>query len=238
MSGAITVADCERAQTSWCVAAARLLGETWSEGGLTWARSPGHADLLFPIEIDPDALSAGLRRARRPGEIVGAWLSLDVDAAPLAAAGFERGWSPWWMTAQIADVGETDDPRVTLQEETSDYTGEHAGYARMLGLTRDRPKHTWYAAAYAEPGRRFAGRAWSHDAGGGVAGVFDMVVRPRFQRQGLGTALLKTVCAAARSAGAEHAVLNATPDGKRLYDTCGFHQIGEGITWWLQPDRP
>lgn len=233
MPGAITVADCERAQTSWFVTTARLLGDTWDEGGLTWARSPGHADLLFPTEIDADALAAGLRRGRRPGEIVGAWLSLHVDAAPLAAAGFERGWSPWWMTAEIADVGATDDPRVTLQEETSDFTGDQAGYTRLLALTRDRPKHTWYAAAYAEPGGPFAGHGWSHDAGDGVAGIFDMVVWPRFQRQGLGTALLQTVCSAT---GAEHAVLNATPEGKQLYQTCGFRQIGEGITWWLHPD--
>jgi GNAT superfamily N-acetyltransferase len=232
----VTVRDCERAQTSWFVTAARLLGgEAWTEGGLTWARSQGHADLLFPTEIDADALTDGLQRARRPGEIVGAWLSLDIDPAPLAAAGFERGWSPWWMTAALDDVGESQDPRVVLRNETTDYRGEHADYGRMLALTRARPQHTWYAAAYAEPGGRFAGHAWSHDAGGGVAGIFDMEVWPPYRRQGLGTALLQTVCTAARTAGADHAVLNATPDGKRLYVRRGFRQIGEGITWWLHP---
>jgi hypothetical protein len=43
------------------------------------------------------------------------------------------------------------------------------------------------------------------------------------------------VCTAAGAAGARYAVLNATPDGKKLYETCGFRQIGEGITWWLHP---
>jgi GNAT superfamily N-acetyltransferase len=237
--GEITVSDCERAQTSWYTTCARLLGgEAWSEGGLTWARGLGHADLLFPSEIDSEAFARGLVRARRPGEIVGAWLSLDVDPAPLAAAGFERGWSPWWMTALIADIGDTRDTRVGLKELTTDYTGEHADYARMLVLTRERPKQTWYAAAYADGIRRFAGHAWSHLTEGNIAGIFDMAVWPQFRRQGLGTALLQIVAGAARAAGAEHAVLNATPDGKKLYETRGFHQVGEGITWWLHPNTP
>jgi GNAT superfamily N-acetyltransferase len=234
----ITVGDCERAQTAWYVTGARLLGgEAWSEDGLAWARGRGHADLLFPTDIDPEALARGLARARRPGEIVGAWLSLDVDPSPLAAAGFERGWSPWWMTAKIAEVGETVDPRVTLKEESSDYTAEHADYAARLALSRDRPKHTWYAAAYTTHNRSFAGHAWSHLTEDGIAGIFDMAVWPPFRRAGLGTALLQSVCAAAGDAGAEHAVLNATPDGKKLYEACGFHQIGEGITWWLHPRK-
>jgi GNAT superfamily N-acetyltransferase len=53
-----------------------------------------------------------------------------------------------------------------------------------------------------------------------------------FRRRGYGTGLLRTVCAAARRAGARQAVLNATPEGKLLYEACGFTQIGEGITWW------
>jgi ribosomal protein S18 acetylase RimI-like enzyme len=234
----ITLLDCQRAQTSWFVTGARVLGgDAWSHGGLTWARAPGHADLLFPTEIDPDALAQGLSRARREGEIVGAWLSLDTDPAPLAALGFERGWSPWWMTATIAPVEETHDPRIVLREETSDYTGEHSDYAHMLALTRERPKHTWYAAAYTGPARRFAGHAWSHLSEDGIAGIFNMAVWEPFRRQGLGSALLQTLCAAAATAGARHAVLNATPDGKKLYEARGFQQIGEGITWWLHPEK-
>jgi GNAT superfamily N-acetyltransferase len=53
-----------------------------------------------------------------------------------------------------------------------------------------------------------------------------------FRRRGFGTGLLYAVCAAARDAGARHAVLNATPEGKLLYSARGFRQIGEGITWW------
>jgi hypothetical protein len=47
-----------------------------------------------------------------------------------------------------------------------------------------------------------------------------------------GFSTLRPVCAAARRAGARHAVLTATPEGKLLYSACGFTRIGEGITWW------
>jgi GNAT superfamily N-acetyltransferase len=80
-----------------------------------------------------------------------------------------------------------------------------------------------------------AGRAWSF-LDRDLAGVFDMEVWPPFRRRGVGTALLRTVCDAARRAGARHAVLNATPLGKLLYESAGFTQIGEGITWWHHLD--
>ena len=65
-----------------------------------------------------------------------------------------------------------------------------------------------------------------------IASVYDMDVWPGFQRQGLGRALLRTVCASARVAGARAAVLNATPDGEQLYSAEGFVRIGTGITYW------
>lgn len=236
VSDSVCVEDCERVQTAWLVAQARILGgESWQDGGLTWALTPDSAYLLFPPAIRPDALARGLERILPARVIVGAWLSIDVDATPLADAGFDRGWSPWWMTARIEDVGTSQDDRVELKETSSDYTGEHATYGETLALARVRPKCTWYAAAYSGPEHRFAGQAWSHLVGD-LAGVFDMAVWPPFRRQGLGTALLRTVCAVAGRAGARHAVLNATRDGKQLYETCGFAQIGEGITWWLHPD--
>jgi GNAT superfamily N-acetyltransferase len=78
---------------------------------------------------------------------------------------------------------------------------------------------------------RFAGRAWSL-LDGDVAGVYDMEVWPRFQRRGLGRALLRKVCEAARAGGANRAVLNATPEGERLYSAEGFVHVGRGITYW------
>ena len=231
-----TVADCERVQTDWYLTRARVLGgKVWDDGPLTWIFGPGVLSLMFPLELPSRGLARGVAAARDLGVSVGVWLGLDIDSASLAAAGFERGWAPWWMAAPIDAVGPASDDRVELQLDSNDYQGEHADYRREFALARTAPRRSWYAAAYVGPGRRFAGRAWSH-LDGEIAGVFDMDVWTPFRRRGLGTALLRAVCAPPRAAGATHAVLNATAEGKQLYQTCGFTQIGEGITWWLHPD--
>ncbi|MEV4313563.1 GNAT family N-acetyltransferase [Actinocrispum sp. NPDC049592] len=228
----VGVAECERVQANWFVARARACGgSVWTDGGMLWTDGPDGVNVLFPSRLDLQALHRGVQRAQDLGRSpVGAWLGLAVDPGPLAAAGFERGWSPWWMTADLADIPETHDPRVRLETDTTDYTGEFADYRDQLALAREQPTRAWYAAAHLPDGA-FAGRAWSF-LDGDLAGVFDMNVWPPFQRRGLGTALLSAICAAAHKAGAHHAVLNATPDGKHLYRTRGFTQIGEGITWW------
>ena len=252
-----TVEACEAAQTCWFTCRAAVLGgQTWSDGPLLWAREGDEQNLMFPQRIPADAVARGVERARETGvRTIGAWLGTDVDTSALAAAGFERGWEPLWMTAPVADVGDPGgpgapvdpvDPRIELQQDTVDYTGEYAAYRDTLKMTRVRPQRSWYAAAYDDRrgregsdnhgSRRFAGRAWSH-LNGDTAGVFDMEVWPAFQRRGLGTGLLRAVVAAAAEAGADNAVLNATPEGKMLYESCGFRQIGVGITWWLHLDQ-
>ena len=235
----VKVTDCERVQTNWFrVRATELGGAVWRDGELLWTDGPDGLNVMFPRTLTTDAVRRGVERGRELGRtIIGAWLSLDVDATALADAGFERGWSPWWMTARLDDVPSTTDPRVRLEQDTLDYQGEHAGYRDQLALTRLQPQHAWYAAAHVGAQARFAGRAWSF-LDGEFAGIFDMDVWPRFQRRGLGTALVSTVCAAARRAGATDAVLNATPEGKQLYQTCGFTQIGAGITWWHHMGAP
>jgi GNAT superfamily N-acetyltransferase len=187
---------------------------------------------MFPTAMTTRAVLRGVERARDLGlPIVGAWLDLGVDPTPLAEAGFIRGWSPWWMTADLSKTVGGPDKRVELQLDSSDYEDADPDYRKVLAVARRQPTHAWYAAAYTVRARRFAGRAWSF-LDGDLAGVFDMDVWPPFRRQGFGTGLLHAVCAAARQAGARDAVLNATPEGKLLYSACGFTQIGEGITWW------
>lgn len=224
----ITVADCERVQTEWYrYRATNLGGAVWEDGPLTWTDGPDGLNLLFPAALTDETLLRGLLRAgTRP---IGAWLGLDVDPSPLERAGFERGWSPWWMAADLTGFS-LDDPRVQLQTSTDDYAGEHAAYADQLAITRLRPRKAWYAAAYDDG--RFAGRAWSFLGDDGLAGIFDMAVWAPFRRRGLGTGLLNAVGAAS---GAGRAILNATPAGKALYETRGFRQIGEGITYWRHP---
>lgn len=235
MSGrAITVADCERVQADWFVLRARELGgAVWTDDATLWTDGPDGLNLMFPRRISRAAVDRALERARDLGrDVVGAWLSLHVPADVLAEAGFERGWSPWWMSADLSAVPRVVDPRVRLEHDSLDYEEHDPGYRAQLALTRAEPPSCWYAAARTTDGR-FAGRAWSYrEARSPLAGVFDMDVWPPFRRQGLGRALLSAVCAAAAGAGAEHAVLNATPEGEALYRTCGFTPVGEGITWW------
>ncbi|MCX7522926.1 hypothetical protein OSC27_11640 [Microbacterium sp. STN6] len=236
-NASITVADCERMQTSWFRAHAEFVGgEVREDGPLTWILDSTGLHLMFPRELPADGLARGVAWARSLGTRIGVWLSDDVDEAPLAAAGFRRNWAPCWMTARLSDVGAPNPDRsgrVELQEESGDYRGRHAGYAKDLALTRSRPKRTWYAASY-EPGTHaFTGRVWAHTdpALAGVTGIFDMAVWDPFRRQGYATDLLQVICATAAASGATDAVLNATPEGKLLYDRCGFEQIGAGITW-------
>jgi GNAT superfamily N-acetyltransferase len=199
---------------------------------LAWIDGPDGQNLMFPTEMSTAAVRRGVERARDHGlTIVGAWLALGVDATPLAEAGFTCGWSPWWMTASLFDVVGRPDPRVKLQVETSNDHDEDQDKSALLAVARRQPTRAWYAAGYTSPARRFAGQAWSF-LDGDLAGVFDMDVWLPFRRQGFGTGLLYAVCAAARQAGARHVVLNAIPEGKLLYASCGFTQIGEGITWW------
>ncbi|MEZ0446525.1 GNAT family N-acetyltransferase [Cellulomonas sp. ICMP 17802] len=209
----VTVADCERVQTSWFQLRSQVLGSgSWEDDGLTWA----NGDLMFPRVIDPAALARGVERARSEGaSIVGAWLGLDVDPRPLAAAGFKKGWAPWWMAGPI-DLGLPADPRVELRKDAPGADG--------------RPPRAWFAAA--RQGGQAAGGAWAHLVDD-LAGVFDVEVPEPFQRRGLGTGLMQAVCAAAASAGARQVVLNSTPAGYALYRRCGLQRIGTGITWWL-----
>ena len=229
----MTVQLCEQVQTDWFRTRAELLGEVRTDGPLTWLRGPDEISLMFPETLPVASLARGSRWASSLGLSIGAWLDRETDPGPLADAGFEQGWEPWWMVAGLDSVAEPDDPRVVLQESTTDYGGDYARYADLLALARLRPKRSWYAAARTTDGQ-FAGHAWAHRVGA-VAGIFDMAVWPPFQRTGLGSALLRSVCVAARDVGATRAVLNATPEGKLLYSRHGFRQVGTGITWWYHP---
>jgi GNAT superfamily N-acetyltransferase len=225
-----TVAECEINQTEWNVAIAVAGGgSVWQDRGLRWSwqAHDGQLMLNFPRVIDVTAARRGIEFAReRNARIVGAWLSPDTDAANLEEIGFERGWEPRWMAAALDTVQEPDDGRATLSADVPEYG---PGGQRLLSLvTAERPR-AWHAVARVDG--HFAGRAWSLVAGD-IAGIYDMEVWPEFQRRGLGRALLRTVCAAARAAGATRIILNATAVGEPLYSAEGFVHIGNGITYW------
>ena len=134
------------------------------------------------------------------------------------------------MAAPMA--GDRDWPstsRVRLEEDTPEYTDQEV-LAALRNSAGARPQDTWHAVARIG---RPAGRT-RVVLDGDLAGVFDVAVWPAFRRRGLGTGIVRALCSAAASAGATHAVLNATREGERLYSTVGFSRIGDGITWWLR----
>lgn len=215
------VAVCEHAQSQWLRSRALTAGgSTWhDDAGLRWVWNPAtlEGSLLFPRELPEDAVRTGMERLDdRRAASVGAWLSWETDPALLAAHGFERGWSPWWMWADLPLVPRAPDPRVHIDQVVP------AAYL-------DAPQRAWHAVA--EVGGERAGGAWLHRVGD-VAGIFDMSVDPRRERRGLGSALLALLCHVGHQDGAATAVLNATPAGAELYSRRGFMRVGDGITWW------
>ncbi len=224
-----SVSECEINQTGWNMAVAVAGGgSSWQDRGLRWSWQAHDRQLMlnFPRAIDAMAVEDGVEFAlERDARIVGAWLSLETDAAPLGAVGFERGWEPWWMAARLDSISGPHDARVGLCADVPEYGAEGQ---QLLSLARGE-RRAWHAVARVDG--QFAGRAWSL-LQGDVAGIYDMEVWPQFQRRGLGRALLRTVCDAGRAAGATRAILNATPEGERLYSAEGFVHVGRGITYW------
>jgi GNAT superfamily N-acetyltransferase len=144
---------------------------------------------------------------------VSCW-SLDEDKALgtlLIARGFEWGWQPWWMALDLNELPD-EEPR-------------HRVLSRRRGAT--------HVLAVRSGGENVGGaivNPWR-----GIAGIYDMGVRPAQRRQGIGRALTLAAGRVARKLGCTHAVLNATPEGELLYRTVGFQRLGEGRTWWRHP---
>jgi GNAT superfamily N-acetyltransferase len=225
-----TVADCERVQAAWNCAISRAGGgECWQDAGLTWSWQAHDRQLMlnFPRTIDVAAIRRGVDAGRdRGARIIGAWLAAGIDASPLEAAGFERGWEPCWMATELTAIAACTDDRVSLTADVPEYGPDGQ---RLLTLAQGPDATAWHAVARVDG--VFAGRAWSF-ATGPHAGVYDMDVWPIFRRRGLGRALLRAVCSGARTAGAQMATLNATAEGEPLYTAEGFARLGQGITYW------
>ena len=63
-------------------------------------------------------------------------------------------------------------------------------------------------------------------AGGGVVGLYNVSTVPAFRGRGIGSAMTHTPLAAARDAGHSTAILQAAPDGVRVYERLGFEPFG------------
>ncbi|MCQ9164345.1 MULTISPECIES: GNAT family N-acetyltransferase [unclassified Arthrobacter] len=226
----VTLADCERTQHAWFRAqAAATGGRAFGTHRMDWVWLPETREMLclFPTEITEAGLLPALAEAERRGAaVVGVWLNAAVKPGELERRRFGRGWQPWWMTVPLdperqAAGGDAPDGRVRLD-------------APAEGVCALDPPQAWRATAHV--GDEWAGQSYvfvpPEQGGKHLAGIFDMYVAPEHRRTGLGTALLDRLSQAAADAGAEHLLLNATPEGLELYRNRGFQLIGKGRTWW------
>jgi GNAT superfamily N-acetyltransferase len=129
--------------------------------------------------------------------------------------------------------------RVAVEEDAAAWEVEDLPYyradavPRLHALTRAPPQRVWRFGAWLEG--RFVGHAILNLTAGplGVAGLYNIGVVSQARGQGIGTALTVAACRLARELGVQHALLNATPLGERVYRRVGFATIGHGQTWWL-----
>jgi GNAT superfamily N-acetyltransferase len=183
-------------------------------GGIDLIVNGPEGAIAFPARRTRAAVARAVDRADELElRTVSCW-SLDEDKALgtlLIARGFEWGWQPWWMALDLRQLPD-----------------EEPGH-RVLSLRRG-------------ANRVLAVRDGARNVGGvtvnpwhGIAGIYDMGVRPEHRRQGIGRALTLAAGQLARDLGCSHAALNATPEGELLYRTVGFRRLGEGRTWWRHP---
>ena len=200
-------------------------------GRLRVVEHGGDATVLFPWRASGSAFDALLDWCRgREVRRIGVWAiglaPVDGLRARPAERGFEEGWRPHWMSIEASELPlGAEDERVAIVEALPEYDA----YGQALLSLAHEPRF-WHAAARVDG--VYAGHAWSHRVGE-CAGIYDVDVRPRFRRRGLGTAL---TLAAIRAAQAPLVVLNATGDGEALYRALGFRSAGFGWTWWWEAD--
>ncbi|MBV8948449.1 MAG: GNAT family N-acetyltransferase [Solirubrobacterales bacterium] len=170
--------------------------------------------IAFPARRSRAAVAWAVDRATALGlPTVSCW-SLSEDKALgtlLIARGFEWGWQPWWMALDLD----------ALPDE------------ELRHRVRSRRRGAIYVLAVRDERHNIGGvvvNPWR-----GIAGIYDMGVRPEYRRRGIGRALTLAAGRLARDLGCTHAVLNATPEGELLYRTVGFGRLGEGRTWWRHP---
>lgn len=189
--------------------------------------------------MDVEAFARDVRERDLPA--IGVWSPRRDDelGVRLVARGFDWGWRPHWMGAELSgeppaegDLG--DGAGASAEPESrGGFVVEPAEppFARSLPYHEDGPLPREAIHLGVRLRQKVVGQVIVLPLDG-VAGIYSMGVAPKVRGRGIGLALTKAALRAAREAGCEAAVLNATPAGEWLYARAGFRSLGWGQTWW------
>ena len=186
-----------------------------------------------------------------PSSNVLIWSAVALDEAGilLAARGCRDSFRPLWMRSALADrlpfprieadveivIASPGDRGALLAASDIPYFSTNQALTLLhLATAPDKPRRVWMVLARGQ--RRVAGAGILHLSehnGEMIGGLYNLGVDPALRGQGIGTALTLELCRVARDHGANCIMLNATPDGERIYRQLDFTPIGEGQTWFL-----
>jgi GNAT superfamily N-acetyltransferase len=191
---------------------------------LTWLRRGGDGDVLVWSEMAARETDRLVSAHGARESFVPRWMSRPLDL-PLPEL------EPGPATVRPA---EPSDLTALLHATELPYASPWQAHTTMRLATRDSPETV--ALLLATVRGVVVGRvvvSLCDTPVGVTAGVYDLGVVPRWQRQGIGRHLMRAVLAAAREREAALVTLNATPAGVPLYLDLGFEDVGEGQTWLL-----
>lgn len=225
----------------------------WSEGLFYTTGTTHSASMIAFPQLTPESVGRELDALiasylRRPPGGAGCW-SLDPPqpgtlGISLLARGFQPGWRPHWMAADLGEI-QTDHPfpkglTISRDNETSLVGVRNLPYARVV---MPRAEDTAFPGQWVRMVARLRGKVVGQSvvfltAGDwGVAGIYHVGVLPDVRNKGIGKAVTLAACLHAREMGFRYAVLNSTDIGKPTYRQLGFHSLGDGWTWWLVIER-
>ena len=187
-----------------------------------WFRSRDEGRVLIDGAADIEALASasGVWSLRRD----------DALGVRLVARGFDWGWRPHWMGIELREE--------PAAPESFEIVPAGPPFAKTLPYREKGPLPDGGVHLGVRLREKLVGQVIVLPGDDRVAGIYSMGVVPKVQGRGIGIALTQAALRAAWDHGCEATVLNATPDGERVYSRAGFRSLGWGQTWWRSPDEP
>lgn len=231
-----------------------LGGRMFESNGVSWTSGTPHSTSMIAFP-EMDAGIAGQRLdeiiafyLREPPGGAACWAldpSVPADlGVRLLARGFQPGWRPHWMAADLSQMPdqhpEPRNLRIVPDNESSLLAVQDLPYARVVVPDPSNAAFPGQWTRFVASLRgKVVGQSVVFLTSGplGVAGIYHVGVVPGSRGQGIGKAVTRAACLYAQERGYRFAVLNSTEAGKRPYGQLGFWSTGDGWTWWLKTER-